>query len=415
MSPWQTPSVSTEELNTTFFASGYGADGAAIQNALDEASNVNRLATVTVDPLDSQAPYVVNNAPLEVYDDTVVVIAEDVKLGDNQDHNLFETEGGHGTNPTVRNNVHFVGDGGELNGNRSNNTDSINPGGFYANCINIMATNSSVRNVQTKDPVWHGVNIHGHSRGVVVANCTVDTPGGGIQAHWHEADDTIWSNVKIVNNTINGAHANGNGIQISGGVDCICTGNTIEDHNQAGINVYSGDDNLGLKHCTVASNSIINPGDNGVLVRTHPASGYGVGVSDVSIHGNTITDPSGSPGILVTPGAILIKEIAISNNTVRNGDRGVMLSDQNTGGGPGTEHIIIQGNVVEGSGLVGIQVAYSSNNRTVLSGNSVRNTGNNAIQLSGQRGQCVGNSVDNSNSSGIGAGAQDWAIVGNSI
>ncbi|MEF8814783.1 MAG: hypothetical protein V5A55_13335 [Halovenus sp.] len=365
-----------QNLSETYYTSTFGDDGQAIHDAMAETDG-DSWARIVIDPIES-APYMVENPPVEVPSKTVVDVREHVKLGAEVLENMFQNEN-FADDAVDDEEIHFVGNGGKLDGNRENqlgrNAD-VGPraSGFHRNPITIAGVDGcSVRNLTIVESIFHGVATPAVN-GFLCTGCDLRNHNQrGVLVHWRTTDERSQFNVRVVDNYLSNTGAGGiaGGIGFSSGQNVVCANNTIED-SLLPIGAGPGDAGVIADNMVIANNTILNGRDraiacsprggednkgmaivgNTIKCTENTCEGIfignsGDGLNNISISDNSIRT-SGAPITIFGEAGVTMENISIGNNVFTAGidtRKGIQLID--------VENITITGNVAYECGVGG--------------------------------------------------------------
>jgi hypothetical protein len=316
------------------YASGYGQSGAACQAALDEHG-----AIPSVVHLDVEVSALGSAAPLEVPSNTVVSVEADITLADDTAENIIQSKDAFtqdvGTGgSTIRENVHIVGAGGTLDGNKANQT--AGPDGFNQCGVNLYADQSSVRDLRVRDATHHNISVVGGTLDVAVIECDLRDPGfSNIQGHYRstggdDGDGALVQGARIIGNTCVGGDNTGS-IRMAGVQNMRISENYVRDHTTTndnhGIRVYQGDypaDNPG--NINIINNILENVKGDGIRFDSSTEDDTVGGFGDFSITANQVREAGGA-GIRLLGSTSLIAHGVVESD-VHNGDAdGIWLSN----------------------------------------------------------------------------------------
>jgi len=310
--------------NTHAYASAFGTGGAAIQSALDEHGTDP--SVVHVDTEVSS----LSTAPLTIPSNTLVVVEEDVTLAGSTQENIFQNKN-HFDDATDDTNIIVRGDGGVLDGNKSNNTERSSDGTGYGigskqNCVSFIGVkNVRVEGLTATNAVLHGITIMGADEYTVANNQLSGNRYAGVNCHWRETDSRRnFDGVVSENVIIDGGQNAGEsaGVYLSGCQDHVVDSNVVDTRENMGISVASK-----VAICTniTVSNNTIR--DVSASTTFDPAAGIrfwtsGASLGGVSCTGNVVETTSATNneqfGIAAdTSGSETIFSFGITGNTIR--------------------------------------------------------------------------------------------------
>ncbi|MEU1496044.1 right-handed parallel beta-helix repeat-containing protein [Streptomyces sp. NPDC005732] len=206
-----------------------------------------------------------------------------------------------------------------------------------------------------------------------------------------------------------GSHTVASGVYYD---DISVTGCRIDGTLQEGIHGY------GWRRAVIADNIITSTGMAGIkcTVPDPATAGYALTPHSIDVHGNVIeSNASEAAAQIIGFATALYRGVAIVGNTSRSSGSVGFRADYTSGP-------VIADNIVDAAAGTGIFAQFGSD--ATLSGNSLRNVGSNALNVTGcVGGAVVGNSVNGTSSNfgvfigqaGDGTSATDVLVSGNTI
>lgn len=389
----------TELYSQVEYTFNYGDDGDAIQDAIDALSGGG---VVVIDGNDN-APYLVSSVII-VPSNVTVIIQEDVKLADSLQINIFQTAD-YNTNGPSTNNVHFIGQGGTLDGNKANQTAGTS--GLWQNAIGIQGTNCTVKDISVKDTFYHGVFVSGGSYDVHIKDSYFkDCGASGVSFHFNESHSLLFERAIITGNRFDrcGNFSIGAVIWMSGGTQILVSNNTLENTGIGdGIVIYNGDTALGMDDFQVTNNIIKGPTRNGIKIWT--ANSEGEALYNGLVSGNAIRN-CGSHGIFIEAGTEQINDIIISGNDIYNVSQDGMRIDETV------INMTITGNIVNTAAGQGIYLRSVNIKDYMISDNIMKSCGSYGMILQGD-GIFVGNYCIGNGNGGLNVAGNNNTISGN--
>jgi len=431
------PEVDTEQISNEFYCSSFGSDGQAIQDAIN-AKPSGQWAKIIVDGIDNP-PYLVSS-PISIPSKTVIEIQEDVKLADGADDNIFENENFE-DDATDDNDIHIIGKGGIIDGNKANQSQPSKPhgDGFYVCGVSILgASRVSVRDIQIKDTFNHGVNLSAVDHGTVKGCVAEDLDNALGHSHFRMTDDTKNTFIEFTDNI---AISCGYPFYVEGTEYSIVSNNLVNDYTGSCAIGVSDGEGLGTKVVEISGNVIYYTGDtNGIIdVHTFSTARGTNGTEDVCVEGNILYNTGTKVhGIyLNSTDSTNVEKVSISGNVLRGCN--IRTSGDADGGAP--KYVSISGNKLYGAPIflhdisksaVSSNVVYGSKilvepgdagvtpDEVSIVGNTIEPDGyaDYGVQIDGSRGAVIsGNSIVSAGTYGIYvmSGCSDINVNSNSI